>query len=116
MSCLISVVSVEWMSSLFFIGGDRADPMPGKKERQGRSANIFSRWLIAEAQLVAAMAFLVDIRQNVNYLLPCRRSRGYMKKTQTDLLQGTLDLLVLKTLQSGPTHGWDIAQRIQQVS
>jgi PadR family transcriptional regulator len=32
------------------------------------------------------------------------------------LLQGTLDLLVLKTLQSGPTHGWDIAQRIQQVS
>jgi transcriptional regulator len=39
-----------------------------------------------------------------------------MKKTQTDLLQGTLDLLVLKTLQAGPTHGWDIAQRIQQVS
>jgi PadR family transcriptional regulator, regulatory protein PadR len=35
---------------------------------------------------------------------------------KTDLLQGTLDLLVLKTLQSGPTHGWDIAQRIQQVS
>ena len=33
-----------------------------------------------------------------------------------DLLQGTLDLLVLKTLQAGPTHGWDIAQRIQQVS
>jgi hypothetical protein len=39
-----------------------------------------------------------------------------MKQTQTDLLQGTLDLLVLKTLQSGPTHGWDIAQRIHQVS
>jgi transcriptional regulator len=35
---------------------------------------------------------------------------------QTDLLQGTLDLLVLKTLQTGPRHGWDIAQRIQQVS
>jgi transcriptional regulator len=39
-----------------------------------------------------------------------------MKPTQTDLLQGTLDLLVLRTLQMGPTHGWDIAQRIQQVS
>jgi PadR family transcriptional regulator PadR len=39
-----------------------------------------------------------------------------MKRLQTELLQGTLDLLVLKTLQSGPTHGWDIAQRIQQVS
>ncbi len=39
-----------------------------------------------------------------------------MKKTQTDLLQGTLDLLALKTLQSGLAYGWDIAQRIQQVS
>ena len=39
-----------------------------------------------------------------------------MKQMQTELLQGTLDLLVLKTLQSGPTHGWEIAQRIQQVS
>jgi PadR family transcriptional regulator PadR len=33
-----------------------------------------------------------------------------------DLLQGTLDLLVLKTLELGPTHGWDISQRIQQMS
>ena len=39
-----------------------------------------------------------------------------MKKLQTDLLQGALDLLVLKTRQAGPTHGWDIAQRIQQIS
>lgn len=39
-----------------------------------------------------------------------------MTKQRTDLLQGTLDLLVLKTLQSGPTHGWDIAQRIRQIS
>jgi PadR family transcriptional regulator, regulatory protein PadR len=39
-----------------------------------------------------------------------------VKKTQADLLQGTLDLPALKTLQSGPTHGWDIAQRIRQVS
>jgi transcriptional regulator len=35
---------------------------------------------------------------------------------KTDLLQGTLDLLILKTLQPGPTHGWDISQRIRQVS
>jgi PadR family transcriptional regulator len=33
-----------------------------------------------------------------------------------DLLQGTLDLLVLRTLQAGPQHGWGIAQRIQQIS
>jgi hypothetical protein len=51
-----------------------------------------------------ALSFDVDTRPIVNYALPCRLSRGHMKKTQTDLLQGTLDLLVLKTLQSGPTH------------
>jgi PadR family transcriptional regulator, regulatory protein PadR len=34
----------------------------------------------------------------------------------TDLLQGTLDLLVLRTLALEPMHGWGIAQRIQQVS
>jgi PadR family transcriptional regulator PadR len=39
-----------------------------------------------------------------------------MTTIQADLLQGTLDLLVLKTLQGGATHGWDIAQRIQQIS
>jgi PadR family transcriptional regulator PadR len=33
-----------------------------------------------------------------------------------DLLQGTLDLLILKTLDMEPMHGWGIAQRIQQVS
>jgi len=32
------------------------------------------------------------------------------------LLQGTLDLLILKTLALGPQHGWAISQRIQQTS
>ena len=36
--------------------------------------------------------------------------------TPTDLLQGTLDLLILQTLAHQPMHGWGIAQRIQQVS
>lgn len=35
---------------------------------------------------------------------------------QIDLLQGTLDLLILKTLALESNHGWGIAQRIQQVS
>ena len=34
----------------------------------------------------------------------------------TDLVQGTLDLLILRTLALEPMHGWAIAQRIQQVS
>ncbi len=33
-----------------------------------------------------------------------------------DLVQGTLDLLILKTLSLGPMHGWAIALRIQQIS
>jgi len=36
--------------------------------------------------------------------------------TRLDLLQGTLDLLILKTLALGPQHGWGISQRIQQIS
>jgi PadR family transcriptional regulator, regulatory protein PadR len=35
---------------------------------------------------------------------------------QIELLQGTLDLMILKTLALGPMHGWGISQRIQQVS
>ena len=33
-----------------------------------------------------------------------------------DLLQGTLDLLILKTLRLQPLHGWGISRRIQQLS
>ena len=35
---------------------------------------------------------------------------------QTDVLQGTLDLLIMRTLAMDPMHGWAIAQRIQQIS
>ena len=38
------------------------------------------------------------------------------KASRSDLLQGTLDMLILKTLALGPNHGWGISQRIQQVS
>ena len=34
----------------------------------------------------------------------------------TDLVQGTLDLLILKTLALQPMHGWAVAQRIQHLS
>ncbi len=40
-----------------------------------------------------------------------------MSRNKTDILQGTLDLMVLKTLDTmGPQHGYGIAQRLQQVS
>jgi PadR family transcriptional regulator, regulatory protein PadR len=34
----------------------------------------------------------------------------------TEVLQGTLDLLILKTLSLAPLHGWGLSQRIQQLS
>src|SRR5580700_8153564 len=40
-----------------------------------------------------------------------------MAESKSDVLQGTLDLMVLKTLESmGPLHGYGIARRIEQVS
>jgi len=39
-----------------------------------------------------------------------------VEKPNTELLQGTLDLLILQTLAPGPVHGWGISQRIRQVS
>src|SRR6266576_750559 len=39
-----------------------------------------------------------------------------MAGKRIDLPQGTLDLLILKTLALGPQHGWAISERIQQIS
>ncbi len=39
-----------------------------------------------------------------------------MEKVRTDLLQGTLDLLILKALSTAALHGWDIAKRLAVVS
>lgn len=39
-----------------------------------------------------------------------------MKKPKADLLQGTLELLLLRILRSGPLNGWDIMQRLQLIS
>jgi transcriptional regulator len=38
------------------------------------------------------------------------------KQTKTDLLQGMLDLLVLRALSPGPLNGWDVMQRLQLIS
>src|SRR6201988_5111750 len=36
--------------------------------------------------------------------------------SRLDLLQGTLDLLILRALRTGPMHGWAVSERIQQIS
>src|SRR3569833_2806232 len=44
------------------------------------------------------------------------KSTRYMASQKCDLPQGTLDLLILKTVALGPVHGYAIAQRLQQIS
>lgn len=39
-----------------------------------------------------------------------------MPKERPDLIQGTLDMLILKTLSLEPMHGWGISERIQRMS
>src|SRR5215469_7718491 len=43
-------------------------------------------------------------------------NRGYRMSKPSDLVQGTLDLLILKILALGPLHGWAVSQRLKQVS
>jgi transcriptional regulator len=60
--------------------------------------------------------FLLTLNKNSAMLL-LRIKRSPMSSEKSDVLQGTLDLIVLKTLETlGPTHGYGIALRIQQVS
>lgn len=39
-----------------------------------------------------------------------------MSQSQSDVLRGSIELLILKTLSLAPQHGWGIGQRIQQIS
>jgi PadR family transcriptional regulator len=57
----------------------------------------------------------LDIRQEMEDSVVEHRGERKMAPS-TDLLQGTLDMLILQTLAPGQEHGWAIAQRIQQMS
>lgn len=51
-----------------------------------------------------------------DWYFTCRSDRGNMTTHHIDLPQGTLDLLILRTLSLGPQHGWAISERVQQLS
>ena len=59
------------------------------------------------------MRYLVSKRKGNN--VP-ERPDNPDSQARIDLPQGTLDLLILRTLSSGPQHGWAISERVQQVS
>src|ERR1700740_2580017 len=63
---------------------------------------------------VLPFTFLLLTERDIATLISVTK-RGYMSKP-TDLVQGTLDLLILKILALEPLHGWAIGQRLKQVS
>jgi PadR family transcriptional regulator PadR len=50
------------------------------------------------------------------YIVPVEVKGEAMPSQRIDLPQGTLDLLILRTLSLGPQHGWAVSERVQQIS
>jgi PadR family transcriptional regulator, regulatory protein PadR len=58
----------------------------------------------------------LDGRKEIRYRSFVRRKERRLAKDKSDVLQGTLDMLVLRALQLEPMHGWGITERIEQWS
>jgi PadR family transcriptional regulator PadR len=71
---------------------------------------VFLRFLVSSA---ARWIFLLTIVDDRGIVVD---SRGVFMPKPSDLLQGTLDLLILKIIAREPLHGWGIAKRIQILS
>lgn len=62
-------------------------------------------------RVIYIVASPLDGRQDCDYLLSTVKGGLWLGKP-VDLVQGTVDLLILKAIGPGPLHGWAIAQRI----
>src|SRR5438128_6026158 len=63
------------------------------------------------------MLFLLTLHRNNLYPPVAVKQEQRMGDSKSDILQGTLDLMVLQTLDAmGPLHGYGIARRIEQIS
>ena len=74
----------------------------------------FAASLLNSARTVALKGHRYSKRRSVRVGAPARETK--MTKQTTDVIQGTLDMLILKTLSVAPMHGYGIARRIEQVS
>jgi transcriptional regulator len=68
--------------------------------------------------VTARIDFPLDIPNVAWYLFLCNSQRSdFVSAEKSEVLQGTLDMMILKTLHAlGPLHGFGIARRIEQVS
>jgi PadR family transcriptional regulator PadR len=62
------------------------------------------------------VVLLLTIRRRGVFFLLILRRNGSMADKPSDLVQGTLDMLMLKTLALEPMHGYGIAVRVEQMS
>jgi len=89
-----------------------AEPRPQAADVES-SAAADSRSTAARRRSLKLRTSLLTSERSVDtFLSEIERS----KVPKTDLLQGTLDLLILKILALGPNHGWGISSRIRQIS
>ena len=82
------------------------DPLHGRRRHRPHSRRGLSCWPIEPR------GTSTPVRTSLSLAI---YKRGAVSD-QTDLIQGTLDLLILRTIALEPMHGWAIAQRIQQIS
>jgi PadR family transcriptional regulator, regulatory protein PadR len=91
------------------------------RHRRDNSSDV--RWAIKSltrlsgvgAKIASAITTPVNAERHIDYLQE-RGVDSHSMGKPNDLVQGTLDLLILKTLSLEPKHGWAIAKRIQQIS
>jgi len=72
--------------------------------------------LAFNAVLRAATDFTPCASTEDGHILRLVEVKGEAMPDRVDLPQGTLDLLILRTLSLGPQHGWAISERVQQIS
>jgi transcriptional regulator len=75
--------------------------------------NRFSSPFLSE--VTASILFPLDNQDEGLYILIVKR-RGFMEQKTGEMVQGTLEMLILKTLALEPMHGYGVALRIEQVS
>src|SRR6185503_7679916 len=81
----------------------RADTTPARRARPS----------LRRAAPGRAGLLLTRNRRDASFRLTSRQAIGRVAAPKTDLLQGTLDLIVLKLLRAGPANGWELTQSIQ---